>query len=411
MNVFGLIQRGLAAMLIAGVTLAPSRVPAAEWTLVGSVGPEIRLFVDDPEFAGQDDRHFSPSIVAEPELTVRWNNDADRITVTPFARYDANDSRRSHFDLREANWLHTGHGWDLLAGLGKVFWGVSESRHLVDIINQTDAVEDIDQEDKLGQPMIALTLERGWGALRLFVLPGFRERTFPADDARLHGPTLINQDSTYDSGAKNRHVDFAVRWSHAIGDLDVGLAHFHGTSREPRLLTVLRSDMALISTPHYDQIDQTSVDAQLTDGATLWKLEAMTRSGHGKRFAAAVAGLEHTIFDFWKSGADLGLLAEYLYDGRENQDETKAPETALENDVFIGLRLTLNDEQNSAMLLGAVVDRVNQSTLISIEAERRIGDNWRGEINARLFRNVTNRDGLARIGNDGFVALRLSRFF
>ena len=42
----------------------------------------------------------------------------------------------------------------LLVGAAKVFWGTAESRHLVDIINQTDAVEDIDEEDKLGQPMV-----------------------------------------------------------------------------------------------------------------------------------------------------------------------------------------------------------------------------------------------------------------
>ena len=35
--------------------------------------------------------------------------------------------------------------------------------------NQTDGVEDIDSEDKLGQPMVNLTLERDWGALDLYV--------------------------------------------------------------------------------------------------------------------------------------------------------------------------------------------------------------------------------------------------
>ena len=49
--------------------------------------------------------------------------------------------------LREAHWLHDKGAWDLLIGVGKVFWGVTESRHLVDIVNQTDLVENPDQEE------------------------------------------------------------------------------------------------------------------------------------------------------------------------------------------------------------------------------------------------------------------------
>ena len=56
--------------------------------------------------------------------------------------------------------------------------GVTESRHLVDVLNQVDGVEDIDEEDRLGQPMINISTQRDWGSVDLFVLPGFRERTF-----------------------------------------------------------------------------------------------------------------------------------------------------------------------------------------------------------------------------------------
>ena len=43
-------------------------------------------------------------------------------------------------------------------GLRKVYWGVTESQHLVDVINQTEGVENLDGEDKLGQPMLNLAL-------------------------------------------------------------------------------------------------------------------------------------------------------------------------------------------------------------------------------------------------------------
>ncbi|NIP75688.1 MAG: hypothetical protein GTN90_06815, partial [Xanthomonadales bacterium] len=143
--------------------------------------------------------------------------------------------------------------------------------------------------------------------------------------------------------------------------------------------------------PHYDQIDQTSLDVQLTSGAWLWKLEAMTRSGHGARFAAAVGGFEHTLSGIFETNADLGLLAEYNYDGR---DEERAPATVFDDDLFLGARLTMNDVQDTSVLGGAIIDRDTRSTILFAEAERRIGDNWKIELEGRFFLNVSGSDPL-----------------
>jgi hypothetical protein len=381
---------------------------AGEWELSGSVAGELRIFPDSPAFVKQNDATFSPSLSFEPRVVYEWNEGRDRLTAIPFLRFDAHDLNRTHADLREANWLHVGDGWDLVIGLDKVFWGVTESRHLVDIVNQDDRVEDIDGEDKLGQPMLNLNLFRDWGRLGIYVLPGFRKRTFPADDARLRGPLPIAGAATFDSGAGVRHTDLAVRWAHTIGAWDIGLAHFHGTSREPRFISQINPAGGEQLVPHYDQIDQTSFDLQLTTGAWLWKLEALTRSGQGDRFAAMVGGFEVTHYDAFGTGADLGLLAEYLYDGR---NKGRAPPTALEDDIFLGVRLALNDTQNSSALIGSVFDRRTGTAILFVEAERRLGNSWRIEFESRLFFEVPDDDPLAGIRNDSFVTLRLSRFF
>ena len=134
--------------------------------------------------------------------------------------------------------LYLENDWTLFAGAGKVFWGKTEAHHLVDIINQTDSVEDIDTEDKLGQPMINLTLERDWGALDLFFLPYFRERTHPGERARLRGAFPVLENAVYTSGAGRGHPDFAVRWSYFTNSLDLAVSAFRGTSREPLLIPV-----------------------------------------------------------------------------------------------------------------------------------------------------------------------------
>ena len=48
------------------------------------------------------------------------------------------------------------------------FWGVTETAHRVDILNQTDQVESFDGEDKLGQPMVNFSWSKDWGTLDLY---------------------------------------------------------------------------------------------------------------------------------------------------------------------------------------------------------------------------------------------------
>lgn len=397
-----------AAPLAAALVVAASPAAAAEWDFSGSIQLETRMFPTGPAFAGQEGAAVSPSVAVEPELIVDTDAGDDRFTLKPFLRLDAHDDNRTHGDLREANWLHFGNGYDLVVGLDKVFWGVAESRHLVDIVNQTDLVEDIDQEDKLGQPMVQLQVGTDWGVFNGFFMPVFRERTFPDDDARFRGPLPIADDAVYQSDAEEFHPDLALRWSKTFGGFDVGVSHFRGTSREPRLLPAFRQGRTEL-VPTYDLIDQTGVDLQYTTGAWLWKFEGIGRAGQGDYFVASVAGFEYTLYRTAGTDADLGLLAEYLYDGRE--EDGAAPLTPFQNDVFIGTRLTLNDEDDTTFLAGAITDVEDRSVTLSLEASRRIGNDMKVELEARLFPDVDPGNPLYGIRRDNVVTLRLSRFF
>ncbi|MEX2016097.1 MAG: hypothetical protein WD873_05615, partial [Candidatus Hydrogenedentales bacterium] len=223
--------------------------------------------------------------------------------------------------------------------------------------------------------------------------------------------TIDADDARYESGAEQAHVDFAARWSNTYGGWDLGVYHFYGTSREPRLLLSF-DDLGLELVPYYDLIHQTGIDVQYTRGPWLWKFEGIHRSGQNGTFTATAAGLEYTFFDVKGSGIDVGLLAEYLWDSRGD-----AGGNAFENDLFLGTRLGFNDEQGTSILAGAIVDLDSGGALWNLEASRRIGQDWRLTVEARIFTGFENGgllaagDPLAHLRKDDYIEVQLAWYF
>ena len=128
----------------------------------GNIAFQLRGFTQNSMWKDQNTSDIESSISGEWEI--RWQNNSNnqRVSFITFARWDENDKKRSHVDFREAYWAYQNEDVELLIGLNKVFWGVAESVHLIDIINQTDLVENINQEEKLGQPMIRLAFQEDY---------------------------------------------------------------------------------------------------------------------------------------------------------------------------------------------------------------------------------------------------------
>ena len=359
--------------------------------------------IDLPLFDYEKQYNQQASILAEIEFYHAWNDDQDSLTFKPYGRIDQRDNERTSFDIRELMWLHVEENWELRTGISKVFWGVTEVNHLIDIINQDDQADDINGDPKLGQPMVNLSLLKEWGVVDLFILPGFRERTFPGEAGRLRSfIPVVNDQAQYESSAKEKHVDFALRWSHTIDTYDIGIYYFQGTNRDPFYIPSIDKGKAIFI-PYYDQIKQLAVDLQVTQEDWLWKLEALHREDHQGQFSALTGGFEYTFVGVMESVIDVGVLSEYSWDERGDPILSQ-----FQNDIMLGVRLGFNDAQSSELLAGFVQD-LDYSHLNSfqIEASRRLGDDWKFSVDLRLFSNHE----LNVLGNDDHLQLTLERYF
>ncbi|MDH4173626.1 MAG: hypothetical protein OEV97_07770, partial [Betaproteobacteria bacterium] len=305
-------------------------------------------------------------------------------------------------------WLYAGRGFELRAGIGKVFWGVAETQHLVDVVNQIDLVEDPDREDKLGQPMLGATLFSGAGNWEVYLLPYFRERTFPGEAGRLRTLPRVDseQEALYESARGARHVDAAGRWTRTLGAWDVGLSYFRGTNRAPRLVPGLDVAGQPVLLPYYGQLRQAGLETQATLDRWLLKLEAVRRAEADATSRAATAGFEYTLPGVFGGPSDLGLLAEYLYDSRG-----AAAFTPYQDDVMLGMRWTVNDAQSTQLLATVILDRRTSERAYNLEARRRIRGNLTASLEARAFHASEPDELLYSVRRDDYAQLKLTYYF
>ncbi|TNF86834.1 MAG: hypothetical protein JSU67_10140 [Gammaproteobacteria bacterium] len=371
----------------------------------GNVAAEAQIFPESPQFDDQFDENLTFSF--KPKWDGEWNDGDDLWSLELFMRADNKDAGREKVDIREALWLGVRGDNEWRVGINTMFWGVIESKHLVDVINQIDYVEGIDGEEKLGQPMLHLKRYQDWGVLDFLVLPYFRERTFPEKEGRLRLPLVVDTDKAeYESSDEERHVDYALRFSQTYDDLDLGISWFKGTNRDPLFLPGLDGDGEPVLIPFYEQMQQIGVDAQLIYEAWIWRLEAIRREADSNDYNAYTAGFEYTFYGIMESPTDLGLLLEYSYDGR-SKDEADV----LDDDVFLGTRFAFNDEQSSEILAGFYIDTNNQSRSFRVEANRRFGASWKGTLELQTFADIDSDDRLAAFANDDFLLLEMAYYF
>lgn len=344
-----------------------------EWT--GETGFQYRYFKDPGDF-GQTQNDLALRL--QGQYDSRWNDDNDSFTFVPYLLLDKQDDKRTHADIREALWIHVGDDWELRSGVTRVFWGRTEFTNVVDVINQTDLVDGDDE--KLGQPMINLSVVHDWGIFDFYWLVGFRERTFPGEDGRLRTPLVVDTDHpVYLKNASPHSLDFAFRWQRPVTDeLDMALSLFSGVDREPSFsFNFDFADPKLV--PYYSHKDQVGLELEYIHDSIALKFEGIDVRSVVENYDSAVVGFEYTFNSIFQSDIDMTFITEYMWDSR-NQT---AP-GFMEHDLGLGTRFTFNDEFDTSILAGVLWDNQTDEKLASIEGERRIGEHFKLKVQARV---------------------------
>jgi hypothetical protein len=339
---------------------------------------------------------------AKGQVEFYWMSEGgDEFILEPFARIDSQDDQRDHIDFRQGSWQKQFDLFSLKLGLGQVYWGQTEFLHLVNIINQSDHIENPDQEDKLGQPMVEFLWMTETGELSFYLLPMFRERSFPGKGGRLRGPIPVETDQPiYESGAGEFHPDFAFRWNYLQGNLELGLSAFTGTDREPVLVF-----QAGKLRPHYLQTIRLGLDALYIWDDWIFKMEGLQVERNNTWEQALTGGFEWTLVGLFNSDHDLGVILEGAWHSGGSS------RTSFDREGMGGLRWVFNDEVGTEILAGAIVDLKLGSTMASLEASRRLTEQWKLNVEGRIFVDIDAKDPLYLLRKEDHLRLELQYFF
>ena len=366
------------------------------------VEAENQFFASEGLYPDQKDYFLSGAL--KPKLDIKSVDGNHTFKFEFFARGSIQDPNRSHVDIRQAYYQRKVNSVTITAGMRKVFWGVTESNHLVDIINQSDVVESTDGKEKLGQAMLQIAKNSKLGNFEFFYLPYSRRIQLPSKTGRNRFPVVLErEDITFRSSDEAWHPSFAARWSRTVGDFSLGVAHFYGTSREPLFLGFNPATGLDLS---YPLINQSGVDIQYNKNAWILKLETIYRTSEFQDFYALTSGFEYTLGNVFDKGADVGIVAEYTYDSRQ-----ELTFSGLDNDVFMGCRIALNDDKSTDCLFGGIFDVEKGTRLFRFEASRRVANSYKVAIKANILNNVSEREILYNFRNDDLFEMKVSKFF
>ncbi|MBJ57214.1 MAG: hypothetical protein CMP24_03110 [Rickettsiales bacterium] len=375
-----------------------------DWEINSETGIIIKEFHKNEAYSNQQNTYSS---FIKSEIFFDFKNDFEFL-MEPYFRYDHHDKYRSLFNFKENNITYYYNDIQLKAGISEVFWGITESKNLVDIINLKD-VTDGEQKAKLGQSLLAFSnYSEKFGSLDFFYLPFFKNSSQIGKEGRLRlSKPIENYNIVYEGGAGSKVPSWALKWEHSFGVIDLSLQGFRGNSRESSTIAKLENSQ-LKYFQGYERISQIGTYFQVISGPIIYKLEAIKRNGQKnaknirENFFSYTLGLEYLTNNLFENKWDLTSFIEYHNDDRNN-DSTDI----FQNDLFLATRLNFNNIEGTEFFTSITLDTDGGGNTSTLELSSRITDNIRVTGSYNSYWSVNDVDILYNFRRDNYFSINI----
>ena len=375
---------------IGSVICTMQSVATAE--ISGSVTASYSHFPHSLETSFEDDVSLELKALGHSDFS-HWSIDYELVL-----RKSINDEGKDIIEPRELFVKRSFGDFDISVGNRQFFWGVTESKNVVDFVNQRDSAAGNSTEDKLGATSISTEFYLQDAEIQYVFMPYFRERTFNAQDAHPGLGVSLNK-AMFSDHKGSMSGDHAVRYSNSFGEYDIGINGFYGTAREP----ILNFNNNGTATPYYPEYQALGLDVQFTGASTLYKGEFVKGYQDEIETTAYVLGFESTFYSIASSSWDIGLIGELQFD-----DRTQAAATRFN---VGGLRFTANNASDSNFLVLYAADEAGEQLSYMGQFSHRLNNGLKLEAEYTEFYSSVRGLPFRNLIDDSYFQVSVGYYF
>lgn len=321
--------------------------------------PQTTLMIESGYLSSMrsDSIHYPTSYGANIKWSSDWKKQPQYRIEVDYQKGFSEDGEA--FALRDFVTSYSTNNFNFYGGITSEFWGVTESRHLVNVINPADA-----RFDKYGQKLLSVPIFKAGiltpgSQLSLYLMPCQRHLSSSSSNSHNYGNSATSSSESFVDIECDGLTDFALRDEVVYGPIDLGLSYFKGISREIN---------GGVNSPskggNYPIISRYSIDIQATIGPSLYKLEMLAQTSSGHDYAS-VGGIEYLLPYSESRISDFSILAEYLWDTRCIKD-------SLNCGAMLGARWVANNASGTQMLATYSSSRYSDQYLTMLKWSQRI---------------------------------------
>jgi hypothetical protein len=401
----------------------------------GELSFEARAFLDD-----DDPRSVDSGLALLGRLEWRHRHGRLDEKLRVFGRVDRQDAGRSVLLVEEAYLQYRRGRLRLKAGADLVNWTATEAFHPADVINARNLDSDLENLEKIGEPMVAVQLgltERT--TVQALFMPVFTRTRFPAPASRLNlgppGTDLGDRRALFDRDGVHTEADFgpqaALRLQQTVGQADLSV---HLLEHMDRLQPLIAVNPMGELVPVFQTVRQLGGTYQHDVAAgLLTKVEAAYRwfaRPDDPLAAAADAGLafpgepfpdrDHlTVAVGLEYGRphESGASSTFLLEGQAIlgvPDGLRRALSPFQRDVLVAYRFAMDDEDGKELVAGLIADLEHlDERLINLSYQQRLGETFTVRLGLRLFAAdpAPVPTGLVALRRADHVRLTVSRHF
>ncbi len=405
------------------------------WSSRGEVALESRAFRPDQNPATRD-----RALAMLGRLELRHAGPHFEQKVRGFGRMDRYDRDRSMLIPEEAWAQGKSERFRLRVGVDIVNWTATEAFHPVDVINARNWDSDLENLEKIGEPMLALQARvTETLSVTAMYLPVYTQPRQTSSASRLHFglPGLpLPPRLQVDRRGRFTDRDFghqgAINLRQIWGQADISIQALEHMDRTQPLVMQNQTGGPAPFNLVFQTVRQVGGTFQQAVGPVLIKIEGAYRhfvpvhDASVDPVASPVGALPDRDHGELAVGLEYGLIHRGSYESTlllEGQtmlgvDAAIARQlTPFQRDILAGYRFAFNDEDSKEFFLGAIADVMDgDQFLFTASYQQRLGESWTVRAGARVFVAPHPSDpllarGLQAFRNAEHLRLTLTRHF